>query len=242
MSIGKKGSAEELARLQRERDEADRLYNDALTRLDTAIQKPRDLPHPPSAYDEFQITPLNERWDLLSLKPQEGSGWLKRVRAHAWTMVAPLFERQQAFNSALVDHVNRNIATHREMTRALETTMAMLAEDHRRFIEYQTLLILYLQQITPYVDTKDRHVTGLMHGLAAGLSALSDDLQKRWESMVARERRFENHVNDLRTPLSVMQHAIQTLKREVERATGAKSFSPRKARNRRARASGGGAP
>ena len=92
----------------------------------------------------------------------------------------------------------------------------MVAEDHRRFIEYQTLLILYLQQITPYVDTKDRHVTGLMHGLAAGLSALSDDLQKRWESMVARERRFENHVNDLRTPLSVMQHAIQTLKREVE--------------------------
>ena len=87
-------------------------------------------------------------------------------------MVAPLFERQQAFNSALVDHVNRNIATHREMTKALETTLAMVGEDHRRFIEYQTLLILYLQQITPYVDTKDRHVTGLMHGLAAGLSAL----------------------------------------------------------------------
>ena len=43
-------------------------------------------------------------------------------------------------------------------------------EDHQRFIEYQTLLILYMQQITPYVDTKDRHVTGLMHGLAAGLN------------------------------------------------------------------------
>ena len=56
---------------------------------------------------------LNERWELLSLKPGEGSGWFKRVRAHAWAMVAPLFERQQAFNSALVDHVNRNIATHR---------------------------------------------------------------------------------------------------------------------------------
>ncbi len=213
-----KGSAEELARLQRERDKADRRYNDALTKLDAAIQKPRDLPHPPPAYDEFQITPLNERWELLSLKPEEGGGWLRRVRAHAWAMVAPLLERQQAFNSALVDHVNRNIATHREMAKALETTLAMVGEDQRRFIEYQTLLILYLQQITPYVDTKDRHVTGLMHGLAAGLSALSDDLQKRWESMVARERRFENQVNDLRTPISVMQHAIQTLKREVERA------------------------
>ena len=216
MTTENKGSVDELARLQRERDGADRLYNDALTRLDAAIQKPRDLPHPPPPYDEFQITALNERWELLSLKPQEGSGWLRRVREHAWAMVAPLFDRQQAFNSALVDHVNRNIATHREMTRALETTMAMLAEDHHRFIEYQTLLILYLQQITPYVDTKDRHVTGLMHGLAAGLSALSDDLQKRWESMAARERRFENQVNDLRTPLSVMQHAVQMMKRELE--------------------------
>ena len=216
MPTEKKGSAEELARLQDERDTADRTYNDALTKLDAAIQKPRDLPHPPPAYDEFQITPLNQRWELLSLKPDEGGGWLKRVRAHVWAMVAPLFERQQAFNSALVDHVNRNIVTHREMTKALETTLAMMAENHRSFIEYQTLLILYLQQITPYVDTKDRHVAGLMHGLAAGLSALSDDLQKRWESMVARERRFENQVNDLRTPISVMQHAIQTLRREIE--------------------------
>ena len=221
-----KGSAEELARLQRERDDADRRYNDALTRLDAAIQKPRDLPHAPPPYDEFQITPLNQRWDLLSLKPSEGSGWLKRVRAHAWSMVAPLFERQQAFNSALVDHVNRNIVTQREITKAFETTLAMVADDQRRFIEYQTLMILYLQQITPYVDTKDRHVTGLMHGLAAGLSAVSDDLQKRWESMVARERRFENHVNDLRTPLSVMQHAIQTLKRQLEEGSGAKSLQP----------------
>ncbi len=222
MSTEKRGSAEELSRLQRELDAADRVYNDALTRLDAAIQKPRDLPHPPPAYDEFQVTPLNQRWELLSLKPEEGRGWLRRVRAHAWSMVAPLFERQQAFNSALVDHVNRNIALHREVTKAFETTLAMLAEDQRRFIEYQTLLVLYLQQITPYVDTKDRHVAGLMHGLAAGLSALSDDLQKHRESMsAARERRFENQVNDLRTPLSVMQHAIQTLKREVERATGA---------------------
>ncbi len=131
-------------------------------------------------------------------------------------MVAPLFERQQAFNSALVDHINRNIAMQRETTRALEATLAVLGDDQRRFIEYQTLLILYAQQITPYVDTKDRHVAGLMHGLAAGLSGLGDEIQKRWESMVARERRYDAQVNDVRTTLSVMQRAVQTLKRELE--------------------------
>jgi SAM-dependent methyltransferase len=216
MPIEGKGSAEELARLQRERDEADRRYNEALTGLDAATQKPRELPHPPRPYDEFQITPLNERWELLPLKPDEGTGWLRRLRMHAWAMVAPLFERQQAFNSALVDHVNRNVALQRETTRAIEDILAVLCEDQKRFIEYQTLLILYAQQITPYVDTKDRHVSGLMHGLAAGLSGLSDEIQKRWESMVARERRYDAQVSDVRSTLSVMQRAVQTLKRELE--------------------------
>ena len=219
MPIEQKGSAEEIDRLRRERDEADRLYNEALTNLDAAIQQPRDLPQAPRPYDEFQITPLNERWELLSLKPDEGAGWLKRLRTHAWAMVAPLFERQQAFNSALVDHLNRNVAMHREATRALEATISAVRDDHQRFIEYQTLLILYMQQITPYVDTRDRHVAGLMHGLAAGLNTLGDEIQKRWESMLARERRYDSQVNDVRTTLSVLQRAIHTLKRELE--TGA---------------------
>lgn len=214
-----KGSAEELERLKRERDEADRRYNDALTNLDAVVQTPREFPHPPPPYDDFQVSPLNERWELLPLKPEEGSGWLRRLRAHAWAMVAPLFERQQSFNSAVVDHINRNVATHRETARALESTLAMYREDHRRLVEFQSLLIMYAQQITPYVDTKDRHVAGLMHGLAAGLSGLSDELQKRWESMLARDRRYDAKLNDLsevRTTLGVMQRAVQTMKRELE--------------------------
>jgi SAM-dependent methyltransferase len=224
MPIEDKGSAEELARLKRERDEADRRYNEALTNLDAVVQTPRESPHPPPPYDEFQITPLNERWELLSLKPDEGRGWLRRLRTHAWAMVAPLFERQQAFNSALVDHVNRNVATHRETTRALDSALTLFREDHRRLVEFQSLLIMYAQQITPYVDTKDRHVSGLMHGVAAGISGLSDEVQKRWESMLARERRYEAKLNDLsevRTTLGVMQRAVQTLKRELEQRSGA---------------------
>ena len=219
-----KGSAEELARLQQERDEADRRYNEALTQLDAVVQKPRESPHPPPPYDEFQITPLNQRWELLSLKPDEGGGWLRRLRTHAWAMVAPLFERQQAFNSALVDHLNRNVATHRETSRALESALTLFREDHRRLVEFQSLLIIYAQQITPYVDTKDRHVAGLIHGVAAGISGLSDEVQKRWESMLARERRYDAKLNDLsevRTTLGVMQRAVQTVKRELEQRSGA---------------------
>ena len=216
-----KGSAEDLARVTREREEADRLYNEALTKLDNAIARPREFPQPPPGYDETQITPLNQHWELLSLKPEEGTGWFRRIRTHAWSMVAPLFERQQTFNSALVDHVNRNIAHHRETVRAMETTLSMLRDDHLRLIQFQTLLILYAQQITPYVDTKDRQVAGLMHSLAAGLSGLSDEMQKRWESSAARERRSEAREKSYEAALPVMQRAIQSMKREIERNIGA---------------------
>ena len=43
-------------------------YNDALTALDRALQRLRDVPHPPPSYDEHQLTPLNERWDLLAVE------------------------------------------------------------------------------------------------------------------------------------------------------------------------------
>jgi SAM-dependent methyltransferase len=206
----------DLARLTREQQDADRLYNDALTALDQAIQRLREWPAAPSPYDERQVTPMNERWELLPLKPPETGGWLRRIRAQAWAMVAPLFERQQAFNSAVVDHVNRNVAMHRELTSVMANTLSACREQVADLVTFETKLILYAQQITPYVDTKDRSVAGLSQALAAGLSELGDEVQKRWESMLARERRFDSQVSEVRTTLAVVHRAVQTLKHELE--------------------------
>jgi len=41
-----------LARLERERLDADRLYNEALTAVDRALQTAPRLPEPPPLYDE----------------------------------------------------------------------------------------------------------------------------------------------------------------------------------------------
>ena len=111
MPIEEKGSAEELARLRTERDEADRRYNEALTTLDAAIQKPREIP--PSAASltmNFRSRRSTRGGSCCRSNQMRGAAGFGRLRVHAWAMVAPLFERQQAFNSALVDHVNRNIA------------------------------------------------------------------------------------------------------------------------------------
>ena len=99
---------QDLERLRRERDDAHRQYNESLTTLDNALHQLRQTPKPPAEYDEHQITPLNKLWDLLTLKPAI-TGWQGRIRSFIWNTIAPLFERQHAFNSTLVDHINLSL-------------------------------------------------------------------------------------------------------------------------------------
>jgi len=113
----------DLDRLGHERDLTDRLYNNALTALDGAIQRLREMPHSAQPYDELQIAPLNDQLNLR-LAPPEGRGWRKRLYARLWATIAPAFERQQTFNATLVDHINRNVAMHREKARCIESTIA----------------------------------------------------------------------------------------------------------------------
>ena len=101
-------SPDDLEALKAERAAADRAYNDALTRLDRAIQQlPADFPQPPPVPDEHQVTPLNTLWKIDAAARPRGlrRGFVAGVRR----AVAPLFEQQQAFNAAVVDHVNRNV-------------------------------------------------------------------------------------------------------------------------------------
>jgi SAM-dependent methyltransferase len=212
-----------LLRLRQERDEADRRYNDALTLLDRAVMRTPDLPHPPPPYDEHQITPLNESWEVM-VAPPPAAGWKGRIAGFVWRLVAPTFEKQTRFNSFLVDHINRNVAAHREAERAVRATIALLRDHIAQLIDFQARLIGYLQQITLYVDTRDRAAGGQSVIVNEAVNAVAEDLAKRWESMVAREQRFASRVeslaaahDELRTLIGVTQQASLTLKREVER-------------------------
>ena len=212
-----------LRRLKQERDEADRRYNDALTALDRGLKPLPDLPAPPPAYDEQQITPLNESWNLLPSEPH-GAGLTKRLTGLIWRTVAPYFQRQLTFNSRLVDHINRNAAAHREAGRSTELLIATVREHMAQQAEFKSRLLYYLQQITGFVDTKDRDSAGGTLVLNAALSAMAENLDKRWESMSAREQRYESRTGalaaaheELRAAVSVSQQAALTMKRELER-------------------------
>ena len=218
-----------LRRLAEERAEADRRYNDALTAVDRARPSLEPLPPPARAFDEHQLGALNEAWDIVS-GARPASGIKSRVAGLIRRAVAPYFQRQLTFNSLLVDHLNRTAHAARESHRSNEERTAALAARFAALNEFTARLLVYLQQITAYVDTRDRESAGGALVLNAALSGMAENLDKRWESLDVRlETRtaaLASTHESLRTAVGVTQQASLSLKRELERLMGSGQIAP----------------
>jgi len=226
-------SEADLARLKTARHDADRRYNEALTALDAAILSLPAVPAGPPGPDEAQVAPINERWEITRAVAAHG-GWRGRLGRLVIGLIRPALDQQQAFNAAVVDHMNRNVAQQRAQPAALAATIDLLRQHIEQVLAFESRLIVFLQQLTPFVDTKDYEFHGLatrisedvaeahdqlahtVRGLAGALSGVSDDVLKRWE-------RYEG----LRTSLATMQMTVQALKRELTREAGAASAPDR---------------
>ena len=150
-----------LARLERERVEADRLYNDALTIVDRAIGDAPDLPASPRPYDAERVAGINRAWNILPEGPPPVDRSLKgRLRGFVWQLIGPSLEAQKRFNGELADHINRNVATFQEMQQAVAGLLDASRREFAALVRFESLLVLYLQTITLYVDTKDRSAWG----------------------------------------------------------------------------------
>lgn len=212
-----------LRRLKEERDEADRRYNDALTALDRAIASPGGLPDAALALDDHQVAPLNDHWNILPAQAPSSSSWAaRRMTAFVWAIVSPYLQRQLTFNSLLVDHVNRNADAQRAAHRRDQDLVASLRVQLDQATVFQSRLMLLLQQITGYVDTKDRDAAGGSLVLNAALSDLAEGQAKYHESLAAREHRHESRTTalaaaheELRGIAGVAQQAIVTIKRHL---------------------------
>ena len=205
---------DDLAALKAERAAADNEYNDALTRLDRAIQRlPIDFPQPPPGPDEHQITPLNALWPLEALPPAGGlrGGFIDGVRR----AVAPLFARQQAFNAAVVDHLNRNVPVGRETRASIDSSLTVLRDTIAELVQFQSLLVIFLQQITPYVDTRDRDVAGLLRGLSGAINGVADEVLKRADATLTRDRRHEQRVADLEAQVAALQQQMIAMQKKT---------------------------
>ena len=237
-----------LERLERLRKEADGLYNDALTALDGALPERLALPHPPAGFDDQQIHPLNKSWRIASEADIDlGSGWRRRLRKLVWDLIGPILQRQERFNAILVEHVNRNHPGTSSSRTSVSGVIAAFDNHLEALAAFHSRLIQYLQQITLYVDTKDRREVGqlsrMRQGLADGLDSVTDEFRMRLESALVSDHRMAADIEsvrnstrqgfddlahkrsaeeiELRQSVALITAATHTMKRELERLGGA---------------------
>jgi SAM-dependent methyltransferase len=154
-----------IARLDRERREADARYNDALTALDAAIRPAAAslaaaAPHPP---DAARVQDINRGWDILpgDVAPPTADRSLKgRLRTFIWRIAGPPLEAQKQFNALTVEYINRDIEHRRELAGAVAALTDGIAQELDGLARFESLLVQYLQTITAYVDSKDRFAGG----------------------------------------------------------------------------------
>ena len=186
-------SATDLSRLTRERKTADQLYNNALTALDRAIQA---LPEAPSAPAALSTTQLDAAAGLLSdvpAQPADGGGITGWARRLVWSILGPVVARQDNINRTLINQLTAAAETERQAAQSLSATVTLLRDECDALRTFQSALVVWAQQITPYVDTKEREVTGLIR------------------------RVNENPVRLLERTVGLVQQRQVAMKRELER-------------------------
>jgi len=231
-------SEDDLARRKQQREQSDSAYDDSLTALDRAMYGAPEFPHPPPAPDETQVTPLNQRWEILRVRPAAPTGWRGRLARFVWGVLGPVLQEQQAFNSALVDHVNRNIQPQRETAKAIASTIATLREQIEQLVTFHSVLLQYLQRITPFVNSKDYEFAALarrkaedcdvlieslartQRALTAALQGVADEMLKQVESLGARVGRYDGRFASVDAAISVIQQQGLALQRELARSAG----------------------
>ena len=122
-------------RLLAERTEAHRRYNEALSAVDRAIQATAQWPAPPPAYDEQKLPAINDSWTILADGlPARPAGLNGKAFDAVWPAIKPVFERQMAFNAALVEHLNRNAAAHRQAHAAIAQALPALRDSFEALV------------------------------------------------------------------------------------------------------------
>ena len=170
-------SADELHTLERERRDADRRYNDALTAFDAALLR---TPARADIGTLADVTP-----------PPLPTGWRGRGLRVVAQWLAPWFDRQRARDA-----------------RTAEAIDMLVNRDHERavaFEQFQSALITFLQQVTAFIDTKDRQLSAI-----AGRRI--DDQQK---TLAALQQRLDDTLPELRAQVVVLQRAMEMLKRQA---------------------------
>ena len=138
---------------------AHRDYNAALTRLDAAIQAIGRWPESPGAADRSQLDRINAEWNILPAgAPPLGAGVRGRLAGFVWRLLGPALQQQLTFNGALVEHLNRDAEARAKADRGVADALATMREGFDGLVRFESLLVQFLQKITPLLDTRERAI------------------------------------------------------------------------------------
>ena len=177
----------ERSRLIAERAAADRRYNEKLTAVDAAVRPAAPLPPGPAAPAARDLSALEKLSAVVpSEAPKPRGLWRTAVRRIAWELIGPILQRQQAFNTAIVEQLKRDAKADRDVSAAVagavSTNATILRDELEALATFESQLTQYLQQVTPFVDTKMRVLEQAMEELR--MSAVA---AQRASSAVKRE-------------------------------------------------------
>ena len=146
------------ARLERERQDADRAYNDALTALDRAIQSPPTLPDAPRPLDGAGL-PSGDGGVTNEVVPLSRIV-LGGLRSMIWRIIGSPPGMEQRLHANLAQYANRIGAAHLELRHTVAVLRDAVGDEFNALSRFESLLVQYLQTITLYVDTKNRSMGG----------------------------------------------------------------------------------
>ena len=204
-------SPQDLSRLKREREIADRAYNDALTSLDAAVRQPPEASVTSTECDEPDCDTLARLASVFPAVAVEGEPrwrtWLRRLVA---PIVGPALDNQKALNGALIEHVRHSAEMRQEDRRHRHATTDLLRSHLVAAATFRSRAVQFAQQITPYVDTKDREVAGLARRVSEDNGVRIDGLAAALDLVAGTNRTLNESVG-------VLQTATLVVKRELER-------------------------
>ncbi len=167
----------DLEPLRRRLEEEEKAYAEALAALDRLAALSRPGEAAPPVADE--LVQLNTLWPAPARPAASGLGGA--LRSRAWDALAPVVERQERFNAALV--------------RLLNAHLGRTADLHADLRELAAALVRYAQRVEPVMDARDRarvataptEAQVLLEAFARRLEALGE----RLEGLLALRDRLE---------------------------------------------------
>ena len=153
--------------------DADRPDDSPLAALTKAIPPKPELPLPPSGFDDRLLGALSRGWRLLPGEDEKeidlGTGWRRRLRDIAWRLLRPILERQQQFNTLLVQHFDGNIRAAYDRRESEAAVLATLDRHLGGLAAFQPHIVAYLRHLDESGEHLRQSIDLLRQDTTAGL-------------------------------------------------------------------------